>query len=302
MKQPASNKIDFGRQAKAIERVLQLAVRRELSIHKQLGNSIAVWENGEVVIVPPNEITISPLEHSNTKEVPEYLRVLIVRYPHHGEYLFVLDSIRSSIERYQSDNKHNEVIINQCHLGWEVFDSVQFLVGYDHGLSAMAQCRNLFEMVLGAIFLIENPHKLPDFLSHGIIRESSTEQTKVQDCLASRQDIARQSAGDEKWHGQQISKLAIQAGLEDIYESFYKESSSIAHGDPSLTLAKEGKRFQLINDARIRNNYCDAALAFSLVCIASLYKNAVQTLKLTPAKTIELLERQLLNSLIRKTQ
>jgi hypothetical protein len=31
-------------------------------MHKKLGNPIAVWENGKVVIVPPEEIVI-PEEH-----------------------------------------------------------------------------------------------------------------------------------------------------------------------------------------------------------------------------------------------
>lgn len=301
MNQEPSNKIDFVRQASAIERVLQLAVVRELSIHKQLGNPIAVWENGEVVIIPPNEIIVSLREHTEHQELPEYLRVLIVRYPNHSDYLFVLDNIRSSIDHYQTDNKHNEVIVNQCHLGWEVFNSVQFLVGYDYGLSAMAQCRNLFEMVLGAIFLIENPHKLEDFLHYGTIVDNSTEHSQKY-VKALKKDKELPTAGDEKWHGQRISKLAIQAGLQDIYESFYKECSSIAHGDPSITLAREGMRFQLINDARTRKNYSEAALAFSLVCIASLYKNAVQTLRLFPANDIEQLEKQLLNSLVQKTR
>jgi hypothetical protein len=32
--------------------------RRALLVHKKLGQSIAIWENGKVVIVPPEEIEI----------------------------------------------------------------------------------------------------------------------------------------------------------------------------------------------------------------------------------------------------
>ena len=61
MKQPVTfSKINFAEQAEAIERILQAAVRETLSIHKRLGNSIAVWKDGKVVIVPPEEIVISP--------------------------------------------------------------------------------------------------------------------------------------------------------------------------------------------------------------------------------------------------
>ena len=54
------SRINFAEQAEAIERILQMAVQRELLIHKRLGNPIAVWKDGKVVIVPPDEIEISP--------------------------------------------------------------------------------------------------------------------------------------------------------------------------------------------------------------------------------------------------
>ena len=61
MKEPVTfSKINFAEQAEVIERILQAAVRETLSIHKLLGNPIAIWEDGKVVIVPPDEIVIAP--------------------------------------------------------------------------------------------------------------------------------------------------------------------------------------------------------------------------------------------------
>jgi hypothetical protein len=54
------SRINFAEQAEAIECILQAAVRETLSMHKLLGNPIAVWKDGKVVIVPPEEIVISP--------------------------------------------------------------------------------------------------------------------------------------------------------------------------------------------------------------------------------------------------
>jgi hypothetical protein len=54
------SRVNFAEQAEAIERILQAAVRETLSMHKRLGNPIAVWKDGKVVIVPPEEIVISP--------------------------------------------------------------------------------------------------------------------------------------------------------------------------------------------------------------------------------------------------
>ncbi|MFN2510700.1 MAG: hypothetical protein ABR568_04565 [Pyrinomonadaceae bacterium] len=44
--------------AKDIEKILQRAVNQALLMHKQLGNPIATWKDGKVIIVPPEEIVI----------------------------------------------------------------------------------------------------------------------------------------------------------------------------------------------------------------------------------------------------
>jgi hypothetical protein len=56
--------VDFG---KVIEEALQRAVRHALLMHKHLGNPIATWKDGKVVIVPPEEIVI-PSDASETNE------------------------------------------------------------------------------------------------------------------------------------------------------------------------------------------------------------------------------------------
>ena len=47
--------------AKDIERAMARGVGEALRRHKLLGESIAVWRDGKVVIVPPEEIEIPPL-------------------------------------------------------------------------------------------------------------------------------------------------------------------------------------------------------------------------------------------------
>jgi hypothetical protein len=53
-------RIGFYRDAEEIEKWLKLGVREALKMHKCLGNPIAVWRNGKVVIIPPEEIEIPP--------------------------------------------------------------------------------------------------------------------------------------------------------------------------------------------------------------------------------------------------
>lgn len=52
-------RVNFVEQAEVIERILQAAVQETLSVHKRLGNSISIWKDGKVVIVPPEEIVVS---------------------------------------------------------------------------------------------------------------------------------------------------------------------------------------------------------------------------------------------------
>ncbi len=43
---------------KGVEAALNRGVREALLRHKRLGESIAVWRDGQVVIVPPEEIVV----------------------------------------------------------------------------------------------------------------------------------------------------------------------------------------------------------------------------------------------------
>ena len=54
----SSPRIHLVNQADEIERIFRKAVRHELSIHKRLGNPIATWKDGKVVIIPPEEIPV----------------------------------------------------------------------------------------------------------------------------------------------------------------------------------------------------------------------------------------------------
>jgi len=56
--------VDFG---KDVERALQRAVRQALLMHKRIGNPIAIWRDGKVVIIPPEEIVIPPDDSETEK-------------------------------------------------------------------------------------------------------------------------------------------------------------------------------------------------------------------------------------------
>ena len=48
----------FASHAEEVGEILQRAVNHALLMHKRLGNPIATWKDGKVVIIPPEEIMV----------------------------------------------------------------------------------------------------------------------------------------------------------------------------------------------------------------------------------------------------
>ncbi len=61
MKKPPADKIDAAfADGSVIDRALRKAVQDALQQHRQAGNPIAVWCDGKVVWIPPEEIPLPP--------------------------------------------------------------------------------------------------------------------------------------------------------------------------------------------------------------------------------------------------
>lgn len=274
--------------AKEIEGALGRVVSHALWIHKRLGNPIATWKDGEVVIVPPEDIVLSSEEKDPSGKLPEYLLILLAAYPEYRADAMVFANLGMKINQQKSEDSHAQAVISQCHVAWETFNSIQCLIAYDYGLGAMSLCRNLFELVIGTVFLIDNPDKLQDFVDYGKIiayelaEEMGADQKYLQ---ALRQkadyDTLKKRLGHNKWHGQKTVKgLSELIGMKKLYQSFYKESSSIAHGDSYVTLGYKRGDWRFSKDVRSWSKYREAALDFSFLSVAILYHKTVHSLKL----------------------
>jgi hypothetical protein len=58
----------FAEDGEEVERILRLAVQHALLRHKRLGNPIAAWKDGRVVIIPAEEIPVpDPPEPSQAR-------------------------------------------------------------------------------------------------------------------------------------------------------------------------------------------------------------------------------------------
>ena len=51
---------ELRQEAEPLTAAARESVREALTFHKKLGNSIVVWRDGRVVIVPPEEIVVDP--------------------------------------------------------------------------------------------------------------------------------------------------------------------------------------------------------------------------------------------------
>ena len=250
---------------------------------------------------------------SPAENVPEYLRLLTDRYPDFSKDAIIIANIGGKINRYHSDTDHTNVCVNQCRVAWEWLNSIQCLVAYDYGLGAVSICRNLFELVAGTIFLMENPNKLQDFIDCGKVVAYEVTESMIaadphhasmlgvdsQGYLQAFKDKAdydnlKKRFGKEKWHGKTIKALAEAVGMKALYDSFYKETSAIAHGDAYVTLSYKNGAWGLGKDVRSCSRYCESALNFSFIAVGMLYHRAVHKLKLPFVRDVEALMGRLM--------
>jgi Family of unknown function (DUF5677) len=185
-------------------------------------------------------------------------------------------------------------------IGWEWLNSIHCLIAYDYCLGAESLCRNLFELVAGTVFLIENPSKLQDFIdyrkmiAYEIVEATaqsasgiSTAGVNVPDArylkafrTKADYDNLKKHFGRDKWHGKSIKLLVQAVGMEALYDSFYKEASAITHGDAFITLGYKQGRWQFSKDVRSWSHYGEIAIDFSFTSMGMLYHRAVHKLKL----------------------
>jgi hypothetical protein len=63
MKEAVNEPVDFRTlHVKEIENILREAGRQARILHKKLGNPIASWQDGKVVMIPPEEIPVEDEE------------------------------------------------------------------------------------------------------------------------------------------------------------------------------------------------------------------------------------------------
>ncbi len=123
------------------------------------------------------------------------------------------------------------------------------------GLPSEAAARNLFDLVVGTIYLMKNPQSLVDFIEFGqltvyrLMKSLSPESAEHQQAQA--RDLAKYDAEMKRlevkfdrrnfWHGRQILQIAQTVGMEQLYKIEYKTASGIIHGSSYPILSRNEK-------------------------------------------------------------
>lgn len=125
------------------------------------------------------------------------------------------------------------------------------------GLPAEAAARNLFDLVIGTLYLMKNPHLLLDFVEFGQLtvyklmqnlrpEDPKYQQAQARDLARYDPEIKRLEAKFGKrnfWHGRQIIQIAeaIGSNLDRLYKTQYKTASAISHGSSYPILSRNEK-------------------------------------------------------------
>lgn len=124
-------------------------------------------------------------------------------------------------------------------------------------LPAEAAARNLYDLVIGTLYLMKNPHLLLDFIEFGQLtvyklmqnlrpEEPKYQQAQARDLARYDTEIKRLEAKFGKrnfWHGRQIIQIAeaIGSDLDRLYKTQYKTASAISHGSSYPILSRNEK-------------------------------------------------------------
>ena len=154
------------------------------------------------------------------------------------------------------------------------------------GLPAEAAARNLFDLVVGTLYLIKNPHLIDDFIEFGqltvyrLMKNLSPEspeyrQARARDLAKYDGEIRRlETKFDKKnfWHGRQILQIAQDVDMEALYKTAYKTASGITHGSSYPILSRDEKLEWVIRFQRnMWDRYVKESPVFGYLMLGHFY-------------------------------
>ena len=190
------------------------------------------------------------------------------------------------IQKHTPMDDRQRVLQLQCQAMWDVVHSVRLLVEKNRGVAAFILCRSIFEYSAATDVLARSsdPQLLTDYVDSGklVIYEAGRAMGADSAWLAAQQkeyDSIKNRIGKKKWHGGRtiedlINKSqhgqVLQPGESGLYKTFYKEASSLSHGDSYVFLSHTPKNgWQLAFDSTDRAAWGVRGLSLSYQVLAA---------------------------------
>jgi hypothetical protein len=178
---------------------------------------------------------------------------------------------------------------------WDVIASIRLLVEKKRGVAAFILCRSIFEYSAATDVLARSsdPQLLTDYVDSGklVLYEAARAMGANSAWLAAQQkefDTVKTRMGKRKWHGgSKIEDLinksqhgkVLQPGESGLYKTFYKEASSLSHGDSYVFLSHTPNNgWQLRFDSTDRAAWGVRGLSLSYKILAATLLTVQETL------------------------
>ena len=190
-------------------------------------------------------------------ELPIFLKQLEEKFP---GFLVDLEPLRQVFEQVLAqpvDTDLKKAIRAQVEVAAEHFGAILANCANGFGLPAEAAARNLFDLVVGTMYLMKNPHLLTDFIEFGQLtvyrlmknlepEDPDHQKAKARDLATYGTEIQRLEDKFDKqnfWHGRQIRQVAkaVSDDMEHLYLTYYKTTSGISHGSAYPILSRNEK-------------------------------------------------------------
>lgn len=192
----------------------------------------------------------------------------------------------NQIQTHEPIDERQRVLQLQCQSMWDIVDSIRLLVEKKRGVAAFILCRSIFEYSAAVDVLAHgsDPQLLADYVDSGklVLYEAGKAMGADPAWLAAQQkeyDTIKARMGKRRWHGgKTIEDLInkshhgriLQPGESGLYKTFYREASSLSHGDSYVFLSHTPEKgWRLTFDKADRAEWGPRGLSLSYQVLAA---------------------------------
>jgi Family of unknown function (DUF5677) len=235
-------------------------------------------------------------------KLPRFLPVLEQMYPGAERENVALMHVGNCITGMPAKDDFHRALQCQTTVALEHYGGMLSLVSDKLGFPAEGVCRNLFEVVVGAVYLAEHPQKLTNFLDYGkFLRYRQIRASKTTNPVFQQKQHAEIAQTDVEyaalqkrfkktpWHGASVEVMTKDAGMTNLYDVYYRRASSVAHGDAFNIYHFTSKGWQIGIAWQKWDRAARTAMIFGYQLLVLLFERLNQQLKLRLDHEIQIL-------------